>query len=334
MTVANNSPTAPAFNVDFSDLLDQENLTLDHLVTPLPPGVVVGIGPAGEVHLIVPELDAGQSVSFQYVAEVEGPPTAGAPAPGAAVPNTATVNSFTTLPTGGRTQPAVSGGASVTVNSSIVSGYVYDDSGNDNGVKDPGEPGLNGVTLTLTGTDYLGNNVSLTTTTNASGFYQFTNLRPSDGNGYTIAQDDTTLPPGYLDGKNQAGDNGGAFGGVAGAVYDDAIRTIVIPADSNQTQTDYNFGKLKPASVTGYSYEDVNDNGLRAATGEPGIPGVSVTLSGTRRPRRRHADHGHDRRQRLLPLRQSASGELHRRRGAAGRLPQRPKDQRRRDAHR
>ena len=279
VTVKNTSPAVPAFNVDLTDLLDLEHLTLDSIGA-LPPGVTLAAGPAGEVHVVVAELDAGQSVSFQYVAQIQGPPTAGAPAPGAAVPNTATVNSFTTLPVGGRTEPAVSGGASVTVNSSTISGYVYNDSADNNGLKESGEAGLGSVRLTLTGHDDLGNPVSLTTTTNASGFYQFTNLRPSDGSGYTISQDDATLPPGYLDGKNQAGDLGGAFGGAAGAVLDDAIRSIVIPADSNQTQTDYNFGKLQPAAASGYSYQDVNDNGLRAA-GEPGIGSVAVTLSGS-----------------------------------------------------
>jgi Cna protein B-type domain. len=40
------------------------------------------------------------------------------------------------------------------------------------------EPGIPNVTVTLTGTDQLGNPVSLTTTTDGSGFYLFDNLVP------------------------------------------------------------------------------------------------------------------------------------------------------------
>jgi len=58
-----------------------------------------------------------------------------------------------------------------------LSGYKYSDL-NDNGVKDPTEPGLAGWTILLTGTDGLGNAVSLTTTTDANGHYEFDHLAP------------------------------------------------------------------------------------------------------------------------------------------------------------
>ena len=192
------------------------------------------------------------------------------------MPNTATASNATTLPTGGRTEPPVSSTATVILNTNSVTGFVYDDSSNDDGVKNTGEPGLAGVHLTLTGFDHLGNAVSLTAVTDGAGFYHFDGLRPSDQAGYQVAQDDTTLPGGYLDGRNRAGVTGNPFGGVAGAVFDDAVRAIVIPADSNQTQTDYDFGKLRPAAVSGYVYEDTNDNGLRAGSGEPGLGSVSA----------------------------------------------------------
>jgi hypothetical protein len=64
---------------------------------------------------------------------------------------------------------------------STLSGYVYHDSNND-GIR-AGEPvgsGIANSTITLTGTDDLGQSVNLSTTTDADGFWQFTGLRPSN----------------------------------------------------------------------------------------------------------------------------------------------------------
>jgi hypothetical protein len=59
--------------------------------------------------------------------------------------------------------------------SSSLAGYVYADN-NANGVMDAGDSGLAGWTVILTGTDSLGNTVSLTTTTLADGSYSFSGL--------------------------------------------------------------------------------------------------------------------------------------------------------------
>lgn len=79
---------------------------------------------------------------------------------------------------------------------SSLSGNVFIDANND-GIFDGGESAVNGVTVTLTGKDDLGNNVNLTATT-VGGAYTFNNLRPSDSAGYTITE---TQPGGLLDGK-------------------------------------------------------------------------------------------------------------------------------------
>ena len=55
-----------------------------------------------------------------------------------------------------------------------LSGYVYVDADND-GVKDGGEAAIAGVTVTLTGTDDLGNPVSETATTDANGHVDLIN---------------------------------------------------------------------------------------------------------------------------------------------------------------
>src|SRR5439155_5432934 len=84
-----------------------------------------------------------------------------------------------------------------------VSGTVYLDV-NDSGVQGDttGEVGIANVTVTLTGTDYLGNAVSRTTTTNSAGQFSFTGLLPSSPAGYTLRE---TQPAGFLDGIDTVG---------------------------------------------------------------------------------------------------------------------------------
>ncbi|MGH8093095.1 MAG: SdrD B-like domain-containing protein [Chthoniobacterales bacterium] len=59
---------------------------------------------------------------------------------------------------------------------------------NRDGVQEPGEPGLEGVTVTLRG-----DNITETATTDGNGNYLFTGLPPGT---YTVAVDPTTAPPG------------------------------------------------------------------------------------------------------------------------------------------
>ena len=120
-----------------------------------------------------------------------------------------------------------------------LSGSVFEDLNND-GIRDAAEPGIAGVDVTLTGTDDLGNAVSITVQTDANGEYVFDGLRPDDGAGYTITE---TQPAGFLDGIDTAGSLGGD------ATLNDVISAIpVAPAD---TGTDYLFGELVPASLSG-----------------------------------------------------------------------------------
>jgi hypothetical protein len=85
-----------------------------------------------------------------------------------------------------------------------IEGVVYLDK-NGNGVQDPGESPLGGVTVHLTGTDFLDQPVSLTAVTDATGKYVFPQVPgqpgvvdtnpnnavkpPKDGTSYTITQD-------------------------------------------------------------------------------------------------------------------------------------------------
>jgi hypothetical protein len=156
-----------------------------------------------------------------------------------------------------------------------LSGLVYVDT-NGNGVKDSGEPGLAGVTLTLSGTNGLGQSITATTTTGSGGTYSFT----TDSNGASLRpgtyQITETVPNGYLPGATVVGTvNGNADGTV---VSSGIIGSIVLT--SGQNGSNYIFGDVKAISISGEVYQDSNGNGV-LNSGEPGIVGVTVTLSGT-----------------------------------------------------
>ncbi|REM31149.1 hypothetical protein DSI31_13300, partial [Mycobacterium tuberculosis] len=68
-----------------------------------------------------------------------------------------------------------------------MAGWVYVDTNND-GIRQPTEAGIPGVTLTLTGRSASGLAVNATVVTDASGRYVFTGLLPADAAGYTIRE--------------------------------------------------------------------------------------------------------------------------------------------------
>jgi protocatechuate 3,4-dioxygenase beta subunit len=145
-----------------------------------------------------------------------------------------------------------------------LSGYVYADA-NNNGVKDAGEAPIPGTLITLTGTDDLGAAVHQTATTLGDGSYQFTGLRPGT---YTLTE---TQPANYLDGKD-------AVGSLGGTLANDQVSAVALGVGASGVH--YDFGELLPASLAGYVYVDMNNNGTKDA-GEAGIGGVTVTLTGT-----------------------------------------------------
>lgn len=143
-----------------------------------------------------------------------------------------------------------------------LSGFVYHDA-NNNGVKDSGEEGIPGITLTLSGTDDLGS-VNKVTSTDGNGAYQFLNLRPGT---YNVAE---TQPAAFLDGKDTAGTTGGT-------ATNDLISGISLPPGAASVSN--NFGELKPATIAGFVYVDANNNGVKDGN-EQGISGVVINLSG------------------------------------------------------
>lgn len=144
-----------------------------------------------------------------------------------------------------------------------VGGSIYHDL-NNNGNIDTGEPGITGVTVTLSGMNYLSQAVTLVTSSSVGGSYNFAALTPGT---YTVTE---LQPEGYTDGRDSLGNAGGQLA-------NDVASNIVI--SSGFGATGYNFGE-RQVGVIGNVYYDGNGNGQRDLN-EGGLAGVVVVLSGT-----------------------------------------------------
>ena len=116
------------------------------------------------------------------------------------------------------------------VDPASLAGFVYVDA-NDDGNFDASETPLNGILITLTGTDFTGNPVSRTTTTAADGSYLFSNLLPGT---YQVQE---TQPTFFPDGQDTVGSEGGN-------TTNDSFTAITLGSGENGTV--YNFGELPP----------------------------------------------------------------------------------------
>lgn len=148
---------------------------------------------------------------------------------------------------------------------STLTGSVFNDR-DGNGIKDPGEDGIAGVTLTLTGKDTFGNPVLITVTTGPDGSFSFVDLMPSDGNGYTITE---TQPTGWIDGPEKM-----TIGGVPGA---DSFGKIIVGAGTKGNVG--SFSESAGVSIGDKVWEDLNGNGIQDPS-EPGVAGMTIKLVG------------------------------------------------------
>ena len=144
----------------------------------------------------------------------------------------------------------------------------------DDGVQDPGEPGIENVTVILT----LPDGTTQTQVTDANGNYLFTNL-PLD-EAYLVEVDITTLPAGVFSSPSGLGDPDvrDGFSSVA-----DNQTTVVLTVD-DPVNLDADFGYL-PASDQNNSvgdtiFLDSNEDGIFDANETP-LAGVTVTLIDT-----------------------------------------------------
>ncbi|MBX9578866.1 MAG: hypothetical protein K2X87_01035 [Gemmataceae bacterium] len=149
-----------------------------------------------------------------------------------------------------------------------VGDFVWEDR-NANGQQDAGEPGIDGVRVTLTGADGAGNSITRTTATAGGGGYLFDGLSPGT---YTVAVD-TTSPAlaGYV--PTVTGQ-----GGPATDSNPNPTAPVTLPSGGSDRTLD--FGFYRPAQLGDFVWEDVNGNGIQDS-GQAGINGVALTLTGT-----------------------------------------------------
>lgn len=159
--------------------------------------------------------------------------------------------------------------------------FVWVDS-NGNGVQEPGEPGINGVRLTMTTVRSHGTGVFDTVTgndpvTGMPGWYTFGGVEC--GFDYTVAVDATTVPAGYGVTTIHAGSD------PARDSNDPAGVTVSFPDLNNGTNPapdmTLDFGYVPPCTgaIGDLVWNDLNRDGLQDA-GEPGIAGALVELNG------------------------------------------------------
>ncbi|HLW65889.1 MAG TPA: SdrD B-like domain-containing protein, partial [Gemmataceae bacterium] len=165
-----------------------------------------------------------------------------------------------------------------------ISGYKFQEpNGNNDTTIGPNDSGVAGATVVLTGTQTgTGTAVTLTQTTAANGFYQFTGLAAGT---YQLTE---TPPAGLNLAPATSGPAVGTpFGGTASVSGNkEIISNIVIPVNANGVNgvngTEYNFPEipsLANTQLSGHKFYDPLKN--ESAATDVGIPGVTMVLTGT-----------------------------------------------------
>lgn len=147
--------------------------------------------------------------------------------------------------------------------------YIWQDA-NGNGIQDPTEPGISGVSVLLTGTTGVGSPVNITTVSGNTGLYLFSDVSPGT---YKLT---FTAPVGMLTTKPDAGVNDATDSDVNPLTGQVPLEVLT----SGENNLSYDAGFYIPCTAGNYVWQDVNRNGTQDA-GEPGISGVSVLLTGT-----------------------------------------------------
>lgn len=190
-------------------------------------------------------------------------------------PNSGNDDTDDSDPIGGITPPTMlqSGDNDPTLDAGFVApaglgDFVWKDTNGD-GLQDPGEPGINGVTVYLL--DAVGNVLDSTTTANngsVDGYYAFNDLDPGD---YIVQ---FTSPAGYVPTQqlNTAGDD---------PMDSDAdpmtLQTGIINLQSGEFDPTNDAGFYEPASLGDYVWLDTNADGVQDPSEQP-VPGVTVYL--------------------------------------------------------
>ncbi len=152
----------------------------------------------------------------------------------------------------------------------VATGAIGDQIWNDangDGVLDPGESGIENVTVTLysdSDGDGIYDTPVGTATTDAAGNYIFDGLAPA---AYVVEVDDTTLPAGFS--TTPTGDPDGDADNTSEPV-------IVAPGDVVLTQ-DFAYQPIAGSTIGDLIFVDADGDGIQDAS-DPGIEGVTVAL--------------------------------------------------------
>jgi hypothetical protein len=166
--------------------------------------------------------------------------------------------------------------------SGSIGDFIWNDL-NRNGIQDAGEPGIDGVTVQLRNASGTVIQTTYTVTKDGkSGYYQFTGL--CKGN-YTVMIVSTTVPSGYTaTGCGVGGD---------GSVDSNCDGSVTLETDSASNQTiDFGYQSAAPTcagTIGDFVWNDLNRNGIQDS-GEPGISGVAVGLTGPSGPKTTSTD--------------------------------------------
>jgi len=147
--------------------------------------------------------------------------------------------------------------------------FVWNDL-NANGIQDPGEAGVPGVTVNLLdagGSPVMkGDGTPMTVVTDPSGFYQFTDIIPGDYMVEFVAPDGMIFSPADQDSDDQTDSDADP----------DSGRTQVLTLTSGQNDPSWDAALYQTSAIGNFVWNDIDGNGLQ--NGEPGIPGVVVEL--------------------------------------------------------
>jgi protocatechuate 3,4-dioxygenase beta subunit len=149
-----------------------------------------------------------------------------------------------------------------------IGGFVYQDLDN-NGQRGPNEPPIAGSQIRLIPLSVIAPTDPLVATTDAAGFYRFSNLPPGR---YRLEQ--IEQPVGLIDGRESVGMVDGTPSGTA-ANPGDSIDAIVLP--SGAAGSEYNFGELPPSELSGFVFYDANASSRRDGTDRP-LANVTIRL--------------------------------------------------------
>ncbi|MAF65486.1 MAG: hypothetical protein CMJ84_07495 [Planctomycetes bacterium] len=137
---------------------------------------------------------------------------------------------------------------------------------NQDGLIDTGEPGIEGVRITLEAAEGVLLDEALTA---SGGAYLFEGVEAGT---YTVRVDETTLPPDFVASPCDVGGNDSLDS-------DCSPVTVVLPEDDAEiTNIDFGFYSLEVGEVGDLVWFDQDRDGLQDA-GEPGIEGVGLVLS-------------------------------------------------------